>query len=133
VINVVIDTNIVISTALSKTGNPAKIVNHILDKEEIQIFYTTKIFAEYKKVLAYKRLNIDVESQKSILKEISEIGILIEPTPSTIPMLDETDRIFYDTARESGATLITGNTKHYPSEAFIMTPGEFFTKLAQGF
>jgi predicted nucleic acid-binding protein len=40
-------------------------------------------------------------------------------------MKDETDRKFYDTAKSSSATLITGNMKHYPAEPFIMTPADF--------
>ena len=42
-----------------------------------------------------------------------------------MPMPDETDRIFYDTAKASGAILITGNLKHFPSEPFIMKSAEF--------
>jgi hypothetical protein len=40
-------------------------------------------------------------------------------------MPDETDRKFYDTAKAAGAMLITGNTKHYPDEPFILTPAAF--------
>jgi len=42
---------------------------------------------------------------------------------------DETDRIFYDTAKQSGSFLVTGNLKHYPQEIFILTPAEFLAKL----
>ena len=46
-------------------------------------------------------------------------------------MIDETDRIFYDTAVSSGATLITSNKKDYPNEPFILTPAEFLYKIKQ--
>ena len=57
------------------------------------------------------------------------MGALIEPTISTIPLPDESDRIFYDTAKDSGAILVTGNIKHYRDESFIMTPADFMTLL----
>ena len=46
-----------------------------------------------------------------------------------IPMPDESDRIFYDTDKQSGSILITGNTKHFPDEPFIMTPAEFMRMM----
>jgi len=46
-----------------------------------------------------------------------------------ISLPDESDRIFYDTACESKAILITGNKKHYPDEEFIMTPADFLLRF----
>jgi len=57
---------------------------------------------------------------------------LTETTASNIPLPDESDRIFYDTAKENGTILITGNTKHYPNEAFIVTPANFLVLLENG-
>jgi predicted nucleic acid-binding protein len=59
------------------------------------------------------------------MEQIKRVGILIEPPISTIPMPDETDRIFYDTAKASGAFLITGNIRHYPTDPSIITPTDF--------
>jgi hypothetical protein len=33
--------------------------------------------------------------------------------------------VFYGAAKSAGADLITGHYKHYPQEAFILTPAEF--------
>ena len=123
-LNVVVDTNIVISAAISSLGNPAKIMDLVFD-EKIQAYYSPPILAEYKKVLARKRLNIAPEVQSDIIEAIKQAGVSIEPSASNIPMLDESDRVFYDTALESGAILITGNIKHYPTESFVMTPASF--------
>jgi len=119
--NIVIDTNILISAALSPEGNPAKILNQIISETAIRLFYATEIFEEYNRVLSYERLNIKSDKKVYFLNQIKQVGVLIEPTASTIPMPDETDRIFYDTAKISGAFLVTGNTKHYPAEPFILT------------
>ena len=80
------------------------------------------------RVLAYEHLRIDVGTQHTIISDLQEFGKLIDPRESSIPMEDETDRIFYDTAKASGAVLVTGNIKHYPDEPFIMTPAEFLKR-----
>ena len=122
----VIDTNVLVSSTISPNGNPAQIMKEI-SYRELQLFYSPEILNEYKKVLAYGILNIPTQTQNKVIEGIKKLGILIRPGISTIPFADETDRIFYDTAQESSAILITGNIKHYPAEPFIMTPADFST------
>jgi len=55
---------------------------------------------------------------------MKEYGETSTPEKSDIPISDETDRIFLDTAMANGATLITGNKKDYPDKPFIVTPAE---------
>jgi len=126
---IVIDTNIIISAAISQNGNPAKIINMIRENDNIQLYYSAGILNEYKKVLSYERLKIVKETQINILNEIESTGILIELLISDIPMPDESDRIFYDAAKTVNAYLITGNIKHYPDEPFILTPAQFVEML----
>ena len=122
---IVIDTNVFISAALSPKGTPAKIIKELAEEERLQLFYTAEIFDEYERVLSYKRLNIAEEMKTRTLRIIKELGIVITPIASVIPMPDETDRIFYDTAKASGSILITGNLRHYPQEPFILSPSDF--------
>ena len=123
--NIVIDTNVIVSAILSTKGSPYRILNLLGNDETVNLYYCAAILAEYKRVLAYERLNISVETQVEILSTITKFGVLIEPTAGDIPMTDETDRIFYDTAKTAKAILITGNLKHYPVEPFIMLPADF--------
>ena len=123
--NIVIDTNIIVSAILSPKGNSYRILNLVGVDESIDVYYSAGIFAEYKRVLAYKRLNISIETQMDILDTVKKFGIIIDPVTSNIALKDETDRIFYDTAKEAGAILITGNLKHYPAEPFIKLPADF--------
>jgi len=122
--NIVLDTNIIVSAALSPTGYPAQIAALISNTKKVQVFYSIAISNEYKKVLAYERLNIAPKTQTTMLATLKEFGILISPPISTMPIPDESDRTFYDTAKASGSILITGNLKHYPAEAFILKSGE---------
>ena len=54
---IVLDTNVIISAALTPGGNPAKIINLIAEKE-IQIYYCADIVAKYREVLSRERFSI---------------------------------------------------------------------------
>jgi putative toxin-antitoxin system toxin component, PIN family len=125
---VVIDTNVFISVIISASGNPAKIMDLIADGQII-LFYSSDILDEYKRVLAYKKFNFSVEIQELAIEDIESVGDLIEPVASKIPLPDESDRVFYDTANAANAYLITGNLKHYPEESHILTPAQFIEML----
>ena len=98
------------------------IIDLIPANTEIQVYYSIDILAEYMDVLSRPRLKIAVEKQVRAVNAITKAGILIEPIASAIHLPHESDRIFYDSARDSESILVTGNLKHYPSENFIMTP-----------
>ena len=121
---VVIDTNVFISSRISKIGNPAKIMRLIADGT-IEFYYSSAILDEYRRVLSYEKFNFTIESQKLAIEDIKNIGELIQPFISEIPLPDESDRIFYDTAKTANAYLITGNLKHYPEEPHILSPAQF--------
>jgi len=125
---VVLDTNIIISATISAQGNPFKIMELVSDNK-LQVYYNDEILAEYRKVLAYERLKIDPKKQVEIVDIIKENGIYIKSESSNIPLPDENDRIFYDTAKASEIILITGNKKHFPDESFIITPADFVRLL----
>ena len=124
-LKIVFDTNVVISAALSPSGNCAKILDVVAKNEEIQLYYNEEILFEYEVVLSRTHLRIAGKIQRGIMESIKKVGIKLEPTPSEVPLPDESDRIFYDTALAAGASLITGNKKHYPAEYFIILPAEF--------
>ena len=122
---VVIDTNVLVSSRLSADGNAAKIMDLIADGE-IELYYSSKILDEYERVLAYEKFKFNIKKQKDTINQIKEIGILTTTNPSSTPFgKDESDRIFYDTAKQAKAILVTGNMKHYPSEPFIKSQADY--------
>jgi putative PIN family toxin of toxin-antitoxin system len=123
-LKVVIDTNVLISSRISAAGNPAKIMN-LIAEGKIELCYSSDILNEYKRVLAYNKFNFSSESQELTIEDIKNVGNLINPFVSAIPFPDESDRMFYDTAKTVNAYLITGNIKHYPDEPHILTPAQF--------
>ncbi|MCL2830380.1 MAG: putative toxin-antitoxin system toxin component, PIN family [Betaproteobacteria bacterium] len=123
-LRVVLDTNILVSALLSPLGKPAKIYKMFL-AGTLDLVISVEIFAEYQEVLRRPRLKIPAADLETVLAAIGQYGEMIAPLPGSDAMIDEDDRIFYDAAKSAGAYLVTGNTKHYPGEAFIFTPAEF--------
>jgi len=123
---VVFDTNILVSALLSKWGNPAKIYRMFLTGA-LELVYSPQMLEEYQDVLYRPNLRIPPTDAAIIIATIQQYGTEIWVLPPSVGIIpDEDDRIFYDAAKSSGAYLITGNTKHFPCEPFILTPTEFF-------
>ena len=128
VFRVVLDTNVFVSALLSPSGNPAKIYRMFLSGA-LDLVVNTDILAEYEDVLFRPRLQLPAIDVKTVLDVIRRYAETVRPLPGTDAMIDEDDRVFYDTAKSAGAYLITGNIKHYPQEAFILTPTEFLSLI----
>jgi putative PIN family toxin of toxin-antitoxin system len=128
VLGVVLDTNVLISAILSPSGNPALILGLVLDGK-LQLYYTQEIMAEYQEALAREKFDFEVSRADLILETLVELGHLTNPDENSVPLPDETNRIFYDTAKTMGAFLITGNLRHYPEESSIITPRELIEKI----
>ena len=110
-LDVVLDTNILVSALWSFDGNPARIVEMVL-AGDITSHYSNEILAEYKKVLFRDRFKSRfAEGEINILLDyIVKFGNRVSPAISKEPFfVDESDRIFYDVAKEVGAVLIIGN------------------------
>jgi putative PIN family toxin of toxin-antitoxin system len=106
-IRVALDTNILVSALISELGNPAKIYKMFL-AETIVMVFSDDIMLEYKDVLYRPHLHIPADDADKVLDAIRLYGERVEPIPSSIPMIDEDDRMFYDVAKNAGAYLITG-------------------------
>jgi putative PIN family toxin of toxin-antitoxin system len=129
-INVVIDTGVIVSAFWSSDGNPARIVK--LFPDEITPCINDLILSEYREVLNRPKFDFSKEKKDAFLQKTNEYGLHHMPKESIILLPDEDDRIFYDTAKETGSILITGNIKHFPHEAFIMTPAQFLRMFDSG-
>ena len=123
-LRVVIDTNVVISALISPNGNSAKILNMVADLK-LRICYSPGILAEYLDVLSRPHFNFSHKNREDFIRGVKKFGLLCQPNISYMPLPDEDDRCFYDTAKSCEAILITGNIKHFPVSPFIATPAEF--------
>jgi len=123
-VKVVLDTNILVSSLITLRGNCSAILKLAVERK-ILIFYNTEILNEYKRVLHYPKLSFAPSKIKTHLNLILRKGIAFETSKSTIEMIDESDRKFYDLHKAANAILITGNIKHFPKEDSIMKPADF--------
>jgi putative PIN family toxin of toxin-antitoxin system len=126
--NAVIDTNVLVSSLLSDKADTAtvQILTNVFNGQ-ITPIVSQKIIDEYTEVLSRKKFKIRKEYADYIVKSIIAFGILIYPVSSGTILPDIDDIPFYDatiTANDCiGKTyLVTGNTKHFPTESFIVNP-----------
>ena len=127
---VVIDTNVLVSAMLSNRSAPRQIIEMVI-KGEITPCYDSRIMEEYKDVLYRPRLHISAEKAGTILDLFEAIGMYADPPATHLLFTDEDDKAFYETALECGATLVTGNAKHFPAEPWILSPAEFLRTIAE--
>lgn len=125
---VVIDTNVLVSSLLSKHSNAATVlvVNKIFSGEIIPVF-SDEILKEYNEVLRRKKFKFPNDLVESFISTIENSGIKIEPKPSNEILIDMKDLPFYEVViekKDEGAYLVTGNIKHFPNKAFIVTANE---------
>lgn len=126
-LKIVLDTNVLVSGLITPRGVPAQIIAAI-NAGEVFLCYCEQIIAEYTDVLHRPKFGFKKEDVSNMLESILELGVPVLPKASAIPMPDESDRVFYDTAMCAGAVLVTGNTRHYPTDSRILTPAAFQAK-----
>jgi putative PIN family toxin of toxin-antitoxin system len=128
---IVLDTNILVSALLSPFGPPARVLDLILSGE-IRLVYDDRMMAEYREVLARPKFGFAPEDVADLLAFLEADGepVTARPLPSELP--DADDLPFLEVAAQEKATLVTGNTAHYPASArgavSVLTPAEFLNR-----
>ena len=127
---VVFDTNVFVSYLFpTKKISPIKIaVNQISMGDAIPV-YSSPIMAEYERVLHYKKFKFSEKNIHALLELVLKNGLYVVPRPIAVPFGDISDKPFYDAARAAGAWLVTGNTRHFPAEGFIVSPREYLERI----
>ena len=92
-IDVVVDTNILVSAIIVPGSKPDKIVELVL-ADKLIVNYSDEILAEYELVLFRPKFNFNQETIKLWLNCIIENGQVINPPASAFAMPDESDRKF---------------------------------------
>ncbi len=127
--NIVLDTNILVSAAWSPGRNATKILEAAF-MGRFTVCHDYRIIEEYQRVLHYPKFKFTESEIDSVLEPIIKNGISVIPDPiKDIPFeRDETDRKFYEVARFCNAVLVTGNLAHYPEDKNIILPAEFIER-----
>ena len=119
---VVVDTNILVSGLISAHGNPAKIVDAILDGQLIPVM-SLATFNELREVLSrpqiYKYFEHARISIQGFLAELEQIAEFVQPERSNMSIKDEKDRPFVDLASTTPPPeyIITGD-KDFEEEKY---------------
>lgn len=111
----VIDTNVLVSSLLSKKDDSAtvQVLGKVIIGEVIPV-YSNVITKEYRKVLSRKKFDFSGDTIEYLLSAVEKYGILIDPSPSRIILPDMKDLPFYEALlekRDVNAYLVTGNIK----------------------
>ena len=124
--NIVLDTNILVSAMWSPDGKAAKVIEAILSNRFTPCF-DNQIVQEYNKVLRYPKLKFKEEDVVAFLEPILNYGFYVTNYPKTDAVFDqdEADRKFYDVGKYCGAKIITGNLKHFPDDPDVMSLADF--------
>ena len=127
--NIVLDTNILVSAAWSPGKNASSILLAVFSRR-FSICYDVRILEEYDRVLHYPKLGFSEWEINAVLEPLIKTGLSVIADPiCDVPFdRDETDRKFYEVARYCDAILVTGNLAHYPTEPWIMSPADFCKK-----
>ena len=123
--NVVLDTNVLVSVLWSADSKPYAIVSSVLN-HTFTLCYDYRILEEYVTVLHRPKFLFSENEINVLINGMTKNGISIIPNRSpNVPFTDESDRKFYEVAKFCNAKLITGNIKHFPKDSCVMTVSEF--------
>lgn len=119
--NIVLDTNVLVSSLWSQDGNCSIIMSKVLNHDFILV-YNQEILQEYERVLKRPKFNFSKEEVYFIIDFIRQEGFSIVANSTSISFIDEEDRKFYEVAKTMNCILVTGNLKHFPLEKNIISP-----------
>lgn len=123
--NIVLDTNVLVSALWSANSKPGAVVNAVIARK-FTACYDYRILDEYQKVLHRPKFGFQDWEINYLLDPVIKNGISVVPEPlPDIPFTDESDRKFFEVARYCEAYVVTGNIKHYPEDPCIITVADF--------
>ena len=125
-IKAVIDTNVLVSSFISKNPNSptVRIIKAIIEGIFTPV-YSDDILSEYEEVLGRGHFKLDPSAISILIQRIKEIGEAVSPIDSEEDFPDPDDKVFFCTALAGDAQLVTGNIKHYPTAELVVTPAQF--------
>ena len=131
--NIVLDTNVLVSGILSPHGPPAVVLRALLS-ERASVCFDERILSEYRDVLARGKFAFDTELVEGLLAFLEAAGTPILAPPLDLTLPDPADQMFIEVAVFGSADfLVTGNLKHFPKAArkgiAVVSPRAFIEEL----
>ncbi len=129
-IDVVLDTNVLVATLLTPRGDHARVLITVLENPDVFNFVvSSQIEDEYRDVCGRSIVSLRGLSQEAAALLELVCSVAEEVVPKAIPALvypDEKDKPFLEAAVYVDGVLVSNNTKDYPFAGVrIMKAGEF--------
>lgn len=121
----VMDTNVLVSGFLRSDTPPGILLNGLVNRS-FGLVLDSRIFLEYRDVLARPKFCLPPAVTEPVLALINAKGHWISPTRYGGTLPDEGDRPFVEAALAAGVLIITGNLKHfvYVSSLLVLSPSQ---------
>jgi len=133
--NVVLDTNVLVSGLLSPFAPPGEMVRLLVAGRLIPCL-DVRLMAEYSAVLRRPKFGFDVEAVAALLNYLTHAGLFVAAESLARPLPDADDQPFLEVALAGRAEcLITGNRRHFPAALCggqrVLAPAEFIRHYQQ--
>ena len=102
-----------VSGLLNSFGAPGRVLDLAL-AGELTVAYDDRMPSEWRGVLQRERFGFSPADVESLLVLFEGEGLRVAPSPLGVELPDPDDLPSLKVAREAGATLVTGNLRHYP-------------------
>lgn len=126
---IVLDTNVIVSGMLSADSKPGTILSLVLEGE-IQLCMDDRILAEYGRVLRRPKFGFAKTQIEGVLAYVAATSAFVHASDTQFQLPDMDDLPFLQVA-EGGAAdyLVTGNARHFPAgrcgSVVVVSPAEF--------
>ncbi len=129
----VFDTNVLVS-ALLNPGRTPDLALEAARRAGVTVLVDDRIEAEYREVLARPKFRkVDPAKREALLTEtLTGCERVTVTAPFEGALIDVDDRVFVEVALAGHAlALVTGNTKHYPTDLGfeVLTPAALLARL----
>lgn len=128
----VVDTNVLVSAMLRWNSTPGNVMQKVFEGELVPVL-NEEIVKEYRAVLSRPKFHFKAQIVDDFIAAIEEKGFYIDATPWEIELIDPKDQVFYEVVLEErkkeDAYLVTGNIKHFPDVAYVVTPRQMLDIL----
>ena len=127
--NVVLDTNVLVSGLLTPLGPSGQIVRMVFSGN-LTLFLDARILSEYREVLHRPKFCINKDHVENLLEFLIHFGRFVSGSPLTNRLPEPDDEPFLEVAFAANAkALVTGNSSHYPilsrEDIKLFSPSEF--------
>ena len=131
----VLDTNVLVSAGIERSGAPARLVVDWILERKIEAVTSPEIIAEYREVVRRPKFRRYGFPPLWLEFHIEESLQLPDPTAWPKRGPDPGDASFLALAHAAGAWLITGNMRHFP-ETFrgsvtVLSPADYLANLEE--